>query len=134
NTACVSRALAYGRTSDNVLELDVIDGQGRRFTAGQDLDVIPGLKDFAKDTMPLARTEMGKFTRQVSGYSLEHLLPENGRDLAKTLVGSEGTCTIALEATVQLVDIPRAPALVVLGYPDIASAADAVPNLLPHAP
>lgn len=134
NNACGSRALAYGRTSDNVLELDVIDGQGRRFTAGQDLDVIPGLKDFAKDTMPLARTEMGKFTRQVSGYSLEHLLPENGRDLAKTLVGSEGTCVVVLEARLQLVAAPKNPTLVVLGYKDMAEAADAVPGLLPHSP
>ena len=134
NNACGSRALAFGRTADNVISMDVIDGLGRRFTAAQDLEAVPGLATFAQQTMPLARTEMGKFTRQVSGYSLEHLLPENGRDLAKTLVGSEGTCAIALEATVQLVDIPRAPALVVLGYPDIASAADAVPNLLPHNP
>src|SRR5690625_413879 len=134
NNACGSRALAYGRTSDNVIAMDVIDGLGRRFTAGQDLTTVPGLEDFAQKIMPLARTEMGKFNRQVSGYSLEHLLPENGRDLAKALVGSEGTCAIALEATVQLVDMPRDPALVVLGYTDMAAAADAVPNLLPHSP
>lgn len=134
NNACGSRALGYGRTSDNVISMDVIDGQGRRFTAGQDLSVVPGLEEFAMKVMPLARVEMGQFTRQVSGYSLEHLLPENGRDLAKALVGSEGTCTIALEATVRLVDLPRDPALVVLGYPTIADAADAVPNLLPHSP
>lgn len=134
NNACGSRALAYGRTADNVISMDVIDGLGRRFTAAQDLDVIPNLSDFAKKIMPLARTEMGQFTRQVSGFSLEHLLPENGRDLAKALVGSEGTCTIALEATLRLVDLPKDPALVVLGYADMAEAADAVPNLLVHNP
>src|SRR5690625_1539698 len=134
NNACGSRALAYGRTADNVISMDVIDGLGRRFTASQDLNVVPDLDEFAQKIMPLARTEMGKFTRQVSGFSLEHLLPENGRDLAKALVGSEGTCAIALEATLRLVDLPKDPALVVLGYANMAEAADAVPNLLVHKP
>ena len=43
NNACGSRALRYGRTADNVLELDVVDGTGRRFTAGCGLDPVPGL-------------------------------------------------------------------------------------------
>src|SRR5690606_23467765 len=74
------------------------------------------------------------FGRQVSGYSLEHLLPENGGDLAKALVGTEGTCVLVLGATVRLVETVRSTALVVLGYPDMPTAADAVPALLPHAP
>src|SRR5699024_3325785 len=82
----------------------------------------------------LIRTEFGRLSRQVSGYSAEHLLPENGRDLAKFLVGSEGTLATVLEATVDLVPIPRAPVLVALGYADMPAAADAVPALLPHAP
>ena len=56
----------------------------------------------------------------MSGYSLEHLLPENGRDLAKALVGSEGTLGVILDATVDLVPISPARPLVVLGYPDMA--------------
>ena len=65
----------------------------------------------------------------MSGYSLEHLLPENGRRLDRFLVGSEGTLAVVLEATVELVaDEPRR--LVVLGYPSMAEAADAVPTLL----
>ena len=46
----------------------------------------------------LIRTEFGRFGRQISGYSLEHLLPENGRNLAAALAGTEGTCGIILEA------------------------------------
>ena len=79
------------------------------------------------------RTELGRFGRQVSGYSLEHLLPENGADLAKALVGTEGTVTTLLGATVPLVPVAAAPVLVVLGYPDMPAAADAVPALLAHA-
>ena len=134
NNACGPRAVAYGRTADNVLELDVVDGTGRRFTAAQGLDVVPGLEGLVTARLELLRTELGRFGRQVSGYSLEHLLPENGRDLAKALVGTEGTVVTVLGAKVRLVDVAAAPVLVVLGYPDMPSAADAVPALLAHSP
>ena len=70
----------------------------------------------------------------MSGYSLEHLLPENGADLAKFLAGTEGTLGMITGATVALVPSPKAVALAVLGYPGMPEAADAVPGLLPHRP
>ncbi|WP_263118363.1 FAD-binding and (Fe-S)-binding domain-containing protein [Cellulomonas sp. RIT-PI-Y] len=134
NNACGPRAVAYGRTADNVLELDVVDGRGRRFTAGKGLGPVPGLDALVRGELELLRTELGRFGRQVSGYSLEHLLPERGADLAKALVGTEGTVVTLLGATVRLVPIAAAPVLVVLGYPDMPAAADAVPALLAHGP
>jgi len=138
NNACGPHAVAYGRTADNVVSLDMVDGTGRRFTAGRlgeaSTDPVPGVRQLVDSHLGLVRTELGRFGRQVSGYSLEHLLPEKGRDLAKTLVGTEGTCGIVLGATVRLVDLAPATALAVLGYPDMATAADAVPALLPHHP
>jgi FAD/FMN-containing dehydrogenase/Fe-S oxidoreductase len=136
NNACGNRALRYGRTSDNVIELDVITGTGVRLTAGLGGDAAPlaRLRELVGGNLATIRTEFGRFTRQVSGYGLEHLLPENGFDVAKFLVGSEGTLALTLGATVNLVQAPRATALAVLGYPDIASAAEDAPALLPHAP
>jgi FAD/FMN-containing dehydrogenase/Fe-S oxidoreductase len=149
NNACGSRALRYGRSADNVVALDVVTGAGVRFTArrygrerptGDGPDGTPeaallaGLGTLVAGGLPVIRTEFGRFTRQVSGYSLEHLLPENGFDVAKFLSGTEGTLALTLGATVRLVDAPRATALAVLGYPDMPSAADAVPGLLPHLP
>ncbi len=137
NNACGPRAVAYGRTADNVVDLDVVDGTGRRFTAragAGSLDVVPGLDGLVRAHLDVIRTELGRFRRQVSGYSLEHLAPEHGTDLAKMLVGTEGTLVTLLGATVNLVPVPSAPVLVVLGYPDMPTAADAVPALLAHAP
>jgi FAD/FMN-containing dehydrogenase/Fe-S oxidoreductase len=134
NNACGAHALAYGRTADNVLELDVIDGTGRRFTAAGGLDPVPGLDKLVSANLALLRTEFGRLRRQVSGYSLEHLLPENGASLARALAGTEGTVVTMLGATVRLVPVAQAHALVVLGYPDVADAADAVPAILAHAP
>jgi FAD/FMN-containing dehydrogenase/Fe-S oxidoreductase len=137
NNACGPRAVAYGRTADNVLALDLVDGTGRRIAARSGtgaLDVVPGLGELVSGNLELLRTELGRFGRQVSGYSLEHLLPEKGTDLAKALVGTEGTVGTLLEATVRLVPVAAAPVLVVLGYPDMPTAADAVPALLAHQP
>src|SRR6185312_14618071 len=89
NNACGSRALRYGRTSDNVLALDVLTAAGERLTArrmgrdglaaaGPALRVGAALDSLVGAHLDLIRTEFGRFTRQVSGYSLEHLLPENG--------------------------------------------------------
>lgn len=135
NNACGPHAVAYGRTADNTRSLEVVDGTGRTFTAARgDLGAVPGLADLVAANLATIRTELGRFGRQVSGYSLEHLLPENGRDLAKFLVGTEGTLITLLEATVDLVPIPGSPTIVALGYPDMPSAADAVPAMLAHRP
>ncbi|PFG44430.1 FAD/FMN-containing dehydrogenase [Isoptericola jiangsuensis] len=137
NNACGPHAVAYGRTADNVVALDVVDGRGRRFTAGRgdaSFAAVPGLAELVRANLALIRTEFGRFGRQVSGYSLEHLLPENGSDLAKMLVGTEGTLVTLLGATLELVPVPKAPTLVVLGYADMPSAADDVPVLLRHDP
>ncbi|MFD5226743.1 FAD-binding and (Fe-S)-binding domain-containing protein [Microbacterium sp. NPDC058342] len=134
NNACGAHALAYGRAADNVIELDVVDGRGSRYVAADKLDPVPGLERLVRDNLSILRTELGRFGRQVSGYSLEHLLPENGSSLARALVGTEGTAAITLGARVRLVPLAPAPALVVLGYPDMAAAADAVPAVLAHRP
>lgn len=134
NNACGPRAVQWGRTVDNVRALRMIDGAGRVVEASTGFADYPELEPFVTRNLATIRTEFGRFGRQVSGYSLEHLLPENGRDLAKVLVGTEGSCGILLEATVSLVDIPAATALVVLGYPDMPSAADDVTALLPIRP
>jgi len=148
NNACGSRTLGYGRTSDNVLGLDVLTGAGERLrlgslalgdpTPGGARDSETGLLDALRELigahLGTVRTEFGRFGRQVSGYSLEHLLPERGFDVGKALVGSEGTLAVTLAAEVRLVRDPPVRRLVVLGYPSMAEAADAVPALLPHQP
>ena len=138
NNACGPHATAWGRTSDNIVSLDCVDGQGRRFTAttGHDaaLSDVPGLASLIDSHLAPIRTELGRFKRQVSGYSLEHLTPEGGRNLAAMLTGSEGTLVLILSITVRLVPLPDAPVLAALGYRSMIEAADDVPALLAHSP
>ena len=138
NNACGPHATAWGRTSDNIVSLDCVDGQGRRFTAttGHDaaLSDVPGLASLIDSHLAPIRTELGRFKRQVSGYSLEHLTPEGGRNLAAMLAGTEGTLVLILSITVRLVPLPDAPVLAALGYRSMIEAADDVPALLTHSP
>ncbi len=140
NNACGSRALGYGRTADNVEALTVLLADGTVVAAGSNGahdtsssdDPVTRLHALVDRHLDVVRTEFGRFGRQVSGYSFEHLLPENGRRLDRFLVGTEGTLGVVLDATVRLVEDAPFRALAVLGYPTMADAADAVPDLLRH--
>ncbi|MFG2827073.1 FAD-binding and (Fe-S)-binding domain-containing protein [Streptomyces sp. NPDC048434] len=149
NNACGSHSLAWGRTADNIVELEVATYRGTvvrlgemtreeidaAIAAGDDRgELIASLYGLAQRNLATLRTELGQFPRQVSGYALEQLLPERRFNLARALVGSEGTLAVVLSATVRLLTPPPARALVVLGFSDAGAAADAVPVLLRHEP
>ncbi len=131
NNACGTRALGYGRTSDNLLGLRAITGSGAAWNAPAVRD---GLSAVARAGLGTIRTEFGRFGRQVSGFALENLLPEQGFGVHRLLAGSEGALAVITEATVRLVSEPAHRVLVVLGYPDIAAAGDATPAVLTHGP
>jgi FAD/FMN-containing dehydrogenase/Fe-S oxidoreductase len=133
NNACGPRALGYGRTADNLVALDVITGTGERLRLdsradlrGSDSPVLRGLHDLVQANLGTIRTEFGRFSRQVSGYSLEHLLPEHGFDVTRFLAGSEGTLAVVTRAEVRLVPAPRHTLVVALGYGSMPEAADDV--------
>ncbi|GAA3618459.1 FAD-binding and (Fe-S)-binding domain-containing protein [Marihabitans asiaticum] len=135
NNACGNRALGYGRTSDNVMAMDLLLADGRELSTttgvrggeasvrGAD-DLRDALHGLTQANLGVIRTELGRFGRQVSGYALEHLLPENGRDIGRMLVGSEGTLAVVTRARVRLVTEPPATRLVALGFADIYAAGD----------
>ena len=134
NNSCGSHSVAWGTTLENVVELDVLRYDGVRMTVGPSDALPPELQALVDENLALLRTELGRFGRQVSGYPLHQLLPEHGGNLAKALVGTEGTCVTVLGARVRLVELPATRALLVLGFPDDVAAADAVPAILPHRP
>ncbi len=129
NNACGSHSVRWGKTSENVESLDVLRYDGTRLDVGAGTGL-----DLVEENLALVRQRFGRFPRQVSGYALDELLPERGRHLARALVGTEGTCVTVLGATVRLVELPAARALLVLGFASDSDAADAVPLILPHHP
>jgi FAD/FMN-containing dehydrogenase/Fe-S oxidoreductase len=149
NNSCGTHSLLGGKTVDNVESLDILLYDGSRMTVGPTTDVelatiiaaggrkgeiYAGLKSLRDEHATLIRERFPRIPRRVSGYNLDELLPEHGFNVAKALVGSEGTCVTILESTLRLVKSPQFRTVVGLGFPDAFVAADAVPYILPHKP
>ncbi len=148
NNSCGASAQAYGKTGENVRRLEVLTYDGlrtwvgptseeeyRRIIAegGRKADLYRRLHELADRYLADIRLGYPDIPRRVSGYNLDALLPENGFDLARALVGSEGTLVTVLRAEIDLVPVPAADCMLVLGYPDVYTAADDVPELLRHS-
>jgi FAD/FMN-containing dehydrogenase len=114
-----------------VAALDVVLGDGRVATlgAGRSSSLDSALAAVGNRWSDDIAAELGRFSRQVSGYGLQHLLAGDGFDPARAFVGSEGTCGQVVEATLHLVELPAARSLVVAGFVDIVAAAAAAPLL-----
>ena len=150
NNSCGTHSLLAGKTVDNVIELRILLYDGTQMTVGviadeAELDSIIGgggrrgdlyssLRTIRDQYSDQIRERFPQIPRRVSGYNLDQLLPENGFNVARALVGTEGTCMIVLEAKVRLIKSPQHRTLVGLGYPDTFLAADHVPEILPFGP
>jgi Fe-S oxidoreductase/FAD/FMN-containing dehydrogenase len=82
----------------------------------------------------LVRQRFPKIPRRVSGYNLDELLPEKNFNVARALVGTESTCVLILEATLEVISDPPVRSLLVLGYPDVYHAGDHVPEIRKYRP
>src|SRR3984893_1533043 len=149
NNSCGAHSAAHGKTVDNLeaLEAALYDGtrlslgasgDGEVFAAatpdGREGEIHAATRSLAARYADEVRRRYPKIPRRVSGYNLDELLPERGHNLARALVGSEGTLAVTLAATLRLVPRPRNLVLVVLGFDDVYLAADQVPWILEHRP
>jgi FAD/FMN-containing dehydrogenase/Fe-S oxidoreductase len=149
NNACGVHALFGGKTVDNVEELDILLYDGTRMRVGRTTEdeltaiitaggrrgqIYAGLRRLRDTYSSLVRERFPDIPRRVSGYNLDQLLPENGFNVARALVGSEGTCVTILEATCELKPSPQHRRLIALGFRDAFVAADHVPAVLEYKP
>lgn len=149
NNSCGVHSVMGGKTDENVEELEILTYDGLRMRVcrtseaelnkiisegGRRGEIYAKLRALRDKYADLIRSRYPNIPRRVSCYNLNYLLPENGFDVAKALVGSECTCVMVLEATVRLVHNPPARSLLVLGYEDVYSAADHVMEVLAHKP
>ena len=145
NNSCGTHSLLGGKTVDNVEELRILLYDGSQMTVGatsgaefaqiisqgdRRSEIYRKLYRIQELYASLIRERFPQIPRRVSGYNLDELLPERGFNLARALVGTEGTCAIALEAKLKLIHSPQHRALVGLGYRDAFFAADHVPEIL----
>jgi len=149
NNSCGVHSVMAGKTDDNIDELEILTYDGLRMKVGQTSsdelerniaeggrrgEIYAKLGAIASTYGDLVRQRYPNIPRRVSGYNLNYLLPEHGFHVARSLVGSEGTCVTVLEATCRLVESPPQRVLLVVAYPDIYQCADRVPDIMAHKP
>ena len=149
NNSCGVHSVMGGMTSDNVEELDVLLYDGTRLTVRATPDdelericaertrrgeIYRKLRDLRDRSSARIRARFPMIPRRVSGYDLPQLLPERGFNVARALVGTEGTCALVLAATLRLVHSPPCRSLLVLGYEDVYHAADHIPEVMEAGP
>jgi FAD/FMN-containing dehydrogenase/Fe-S oxidoreductase len=149
NNSCGAHSAAYGKTVDNLVSLELLLSDGTRLNLGsvgegEYADAIrqggriaglySAMRSMAEKYGDMVSQRYPKIPRRVSGYNLDQLLPESGFNLARAVVGAEGTLGVVLSATVRLVPVPRRTVLVVLGFEDVFAAADQTQWLTAHRP
>ena len=149
NNSCGVHSVMAGRTADNVHELEVLTYDGLRLRVGatgeEELEAIVAaggrrgeiyarLRDLRDRYAELVRARYPDIPRRVSGYNLDELLPEKGFNVARALVGTEGTCATVLDATLCLVPRPKQRSLLVLGYESLGDLGDHIPEILAAQP
>lgn len=149
NNSCGVHALMGGKTVDNVEALEILLYDGTRMRVGRTSEtelaemiaaggrrgeIYAGLERLRDTYAALIKERFPDIPRRVSGYNLDELLPENGFNVARALVGSEGTCVTILEAVCELKVSPQHRRLVALGFKDAFIAADHVPAVLKLKP
>jgi FAD/FMN-containing dehydrogenase/Fe-S oxidoreductase len=149
NNSCGVHSLLGGKTVDNVDQMRILLYDGTQMTIGATSDAelarlaaeggrrgeiytkLAAIRDQYAEEI---RARYPQIPRRVSGYNLDELLPERGFQVARALVGSEGTCAIVLEARLKLIHSPQHRTLVALGYRDAFLAADHVMEILEFQP
>ena len=147
NNSSGARSVIYGKTIDHVLEMTVAlsDGSVVELREMPRADVPAGETleaECYRTVLRLAREHADeierrypKVLRRVGGYNLDEFSdPARPVNLAKIVVGSEGTLGIILEAKLRLVRLPKAKAVMVISFADLLEALAATPAILRHGP
>jgi FAD/FMN-containing dehydrogenase/Fe-S oxidoreductase len=150
NNSAGARSVLYGKTIDHVLEQTILFADGsihtlRPLDSGE-LDeacigdgIAPQAYRTVRRLAAELRDEVGrrypKVLRRVGGYNLDEFTdPARPFNLAKMMIGSEGTLGVVLEAKLNLVPLPKAKALMTVQFADLLDALAATPAILNHMP
>jgi FAD/FMN-containing dehydrogenase/Fe-S oxidoreductase len=150
NNSAGARSVYYGITLHHVLEQRVAFSDGTvahlRDLDPSELDeVCAGESTYARACRAVRRlaSECGpeierrypRLLRRVGGYNLNEFVPgDRPFNLTRIIVGSEGTLAVVLEATVRLVPLPAAKAVMAIEFAELLEALDAAPLILGHSP
>ena len=149
NNSSGARSVVYGKTIDHVIEQEVALSDGSVVTfgpvsdreldgkrAGETLEarcyrVVAELAEQHRDEID---RRFPKVLRRVGGYNLDAFTPGRPFNLARLMVGSEGTLGVVLSAKLNLVPLPNAKAVLVIQFANLLESLAAAPLILRHGP
>ena len=149
NNTCGAHSVIYGKTLDHVKEVAVVlsDGSPAHFRpleshelesklhgSGLEQEIYRGVRNIARDHVEEIEARFPKIMRRVSGYNLDEFMTDSGFNLARMVVGSEGTLCVITEAKINLVPRPTMTSLSVLHFAGIVEASEATKEVLKHSP
>ncbi|MEO5923482.1 MAG: FAD-binding and (Fe-S)-binding domain-containing protein [Bryobacteraceae bacterium] len=146
NNSAGARSVLYGTTIHHVLEQTVMLSDGsiiemhdtprEQVPTGESLEAAcyRTVLQLAHDHEAEIDRRYPKILRRVGGYNLNEFVGDGPVNLVKMMVGSEGTLGVILEAKVKLVPLPKAKAVMVIGFADLLEALSAAPVILTHNP
>jgi FAD/FMN-containing dehydrogenase/Fe-S oxidoreductase len=150
NNSCGARSVLYGKTIDHVLELDVVlsDGSQAHFRPlnraeldaacqGDTLEAkcYREVRRIARECAGEIEQRYPKVVRRVGGYNLDEFVDDaKPFNLAKIVVGSEGTLAMITAAKVNLVPLPKEKAVLAIEFEQLLDALAATPIILKHKP
>ncbi len=149
NNSCGAHSIVWGKTVDNVDSLKVVLSNGHTAElgglTGADLESkmrLDGLEgDICRRLFAIAEANREEIVRRypsiqrrVAGYNLDELVGGSRFDMARFVVGSEGTLVAVTEAKLKVVPRPRMKALAVIHFHDLLEAMEATVATLEMGP
>ena len=147
NNSCGAHSLLYGKTIDNVIELNAYTAGGNNLKLGprgasyfeQQLSGLEGnilntLNSIRKNYIPEIKSKYPSIQRRVSGYNLDELVNIDNFNTAQFVVGSEGTLVTFSKAKVKVHDKPKFVGLALIHFDDLISSMEATVAILEHNP
>jgi FAD/FMN-containing dehydrogenase/Fe-S oxidoreductase len=147
NNSCGARSVIYGKTIDHVLEQVVALSDGsvvhfreiprNQVPTGDSLEAAcyRAVLSLSGKYVDEIDRRYPKILRRVGGYNLDEFVDQaKPVNLAKIMVGSEGTLAVVLEAKLNLVPLPKNKAVMVIGFHDLLESLSATPVILQHKP
>ncbi len=149
NNAAGARSIQYGRTSENLAEVEVVLGTGERTRLGPGAGrrcaiaarLADGVAGIVQRHAGLILARFPKLVRRNAGYGLDLVLQQLDRhvaiddlDLSGLVCGSEGTLGVTVSATLKLHPVPAFRGLVLVSFGSLEAAIEAVTPILTTAP
>ena len=138
NNSCGAKSIRYGLMADNVIAIDALLADGARHRFGPDAQepaaLIAALRALGSREADEIAARFPRQLRRVGGYNIDALTPQakaaNRDNLARLLVGSEGTLAISERILLKLAPIKPRKVVGICQFPSFRAAMEATRHLV----